>query len=130
MTVREIELMLCGTDKLDVDDWERYTEYENGYTPESNQIRWFWEVVRSWKDPLLRLKLLSFTTGSSQVPTGGFRYLHPEPFTIQRVAETKRLVEAHTCSNILDLPMYESKEKLEQMLLMTLKEGGDAFGRR
>jgi len=130
MTVREIELILCGTDKIDVDDWERHTEYENGYAPESQQIRWFWEVVHSWKDPLLHLKLLSFTTGSSQVPTGGFRYLHPEPFTIQRVAETKRLVEAHTCSNMLDLPMYDSKEKLEKMLLMTLREGGDAFGRR
>ena len=29
--------MLCGADGIDVDDWEKHTEYENGYTRDSKE---------------------------------------------------------------------------------------------
>ena len=64
----------------------------------------------------MRAQLLSFSTGSSQVPSGGFRFLQPELFTIQRVGVTDRFPAAHTCANTLDLPEYTSKEVLEQHL--------------
>ncbi|CAK9002852.1 E3 ubiquitin-protein ligase UPL2 (Ubiquitin-protein ligase 2) (HECT-type E3 ubiquitin transferase UPL2) [Durusdinium trenchii] len=129
MSVKEIELMLCGADGIDVDDWEKYTEYENGYTSESVVVRWFWEVVREMPQHM-RAQLLSFSTGSSQVPSGGFRFLQPELFTIQRVGVTDRFPAAHTCANTLDLPEYTSKAVLEQHLRFALEETGDSFGLR
>lgn len=129
MTVKEIELMVCGADEIDVDDWERHTQYEDGYTKDSQPVKWFWEAVRSMTEPL-RASLLSFTTGSSQVPSGGFRFLQPELFTIQRVKVTDRYPEAHTCANTLDLPEYASKEELDSRLRFAIDETGDAFGRR
>lgn len=129
MTVKEIELMLCGADGIDVDDWEKHTEYENGYTKDSQAVRWFWEAVREMPAEM-RACLLSFSTGSSQVPSGGFRFLQPELFTIQRVGCTDRYPAAHTCANTLDLPEYKSKEVLEQYLRFALEETGDSFGLR
>jgi hypothetical protein len=129
MTVKEIELMICGVDEIDVGDWEKHSSYENGYTPESQPVRWFWEAVRRMSQHQ-RAALLSFATGSSQVPSGGFRFLQPELFTIQRVAVTDRYPEAHTCANMVDLPEYKSLEELEQRLLFAIEEAGDAFGRR
>eukprot|EP00927_Polykrikos_kofoidii_P072968 TRINITY_DN69054_c0_g1_i1.p1 TRINITY_DN69054_c0_g1~~TRINITY_DN69054_c0_g1_i1.p1 ORF type:complete len:881 (+),score=157.90 TRINITY_DN69054_c0_g1_i1:46-2688(+) len=128
MPVKEIELMVCGADGIDVADWEKHTQYEDGYSPDSQPVKWFWEVVRDLSDSG-RSSLLSFTTGSSQVPSGGFRFLQPELYTIQRVRVTDRFPEAHTCANTLDLPEYESKEDLARRLLFAIDETGDAFGR-
>ena len=40
---KELELMLCGMQELDVNEWERHTVYRN-YTRNSKQIQWFWQV--------------------------------------------------------------------------------------
>lgn len=129
MSVKEIELMVCGSEEIDVDDWEKHTQYENGFTHESQPVRWFWDVVRAMAVDQ-RAALLSFATGSSQVPSGGFRFLQPELFTIQRVAVSDRYPEAHTCANTIDLPVYGSGEELARRLEFAIKEAGDAFGRR
>lgn len=129
MTVKEIELMVCGTDTVDVLDWQKNTNYENGYTETSQPVVWFWEAVTKMTD-LQRAALLSFSTGASQVPSGGFRFLQPEMFCIQRVAVTDRYPEAHTCANMVDLPEYTSCEELEKRLLFAIEEAGDSFGRR
>lgn len=42
---RELELMLCGMQEIDVDDWQRHTIYRH-YTKSSKQIQWFWQVNR------------------------------------------------------------------------------------
>lgn len=40
---RELELMLCGMQEVDVDDWQRNTIYRH-YTRTSKQVAWFWQV--------------------------------------------------------------------------------------
>ena len=40
---RELELMLCGMQEIDVDDWQRHTIYRH-YTKNSKQVQWFWQV--------------------------------------------------------------------------------------
>ncbi|GBP64112.1 E3 ubiquitin-protein ligase Su(dx) [Eumeta japonica] len=40
---RELELMLCGMQEVDVDDWQRNTIYRH-YTRTSKQVIWFWQV--------------------------------------------------------------------------------------
>lgn len=40
---RELELLLCGMQEIDVEDWQRHTIYKN-YTRNSKQVVWFWQV--------------------------------------------------------------------------------------
>jgi len=40
---RELELMLCGMQELNANEWEKHTVYRN-YTRNSKQIQWFWQV--------------------------------------------------------------------------------------
>ena len=42
---RELELMLCGMQEIDVDDWQRNTIYRH-YTRNSKQVLWFWQVSK------------------------------------------------------------------------------------
>lgn len=42
---RELELMLCGMQEIDVDDWQRNSIYRH-YNRNSKQVLWFWQVSR------------------------------------------------------------------------------------
>lgn len=43
---RELELMLCGMQEIDVDDWQRNAIYRH-YTRNSKQVVWFWQVSKA-----------------------------------------------------------------------------------
>lgn len=43
---RELELLISGLGKVDVDDWRANTRLKN-CNPETNTIKWFWKVSSS-----------------------------------------------------------------------------------
>ena len=46
---RELELMLCGMQEIDVDDWQRNSIYRH-YNRNSKQVLWFWQVRRNFNE--------------------------------------------------------------------------------
>ena len=46
-TVGDVQLLISGVAELDVDDWEASAIYMGGYTAESQEVRWFWRLVRA-----------------------------------------------------------------------------------
>lgn len=58
----EVELLVCGSKNFDFDELEKSTEYEGGYTNETEIIKNFWSIVHGLSFELKR-KLLQFTTG-------------------------------------------------------------------
>ncbi|KAH7636366.1 nedd4-like protein e3 ubiquitin-protein ligase wwp1-like protein [Dermatophagoides farinae] len=112
---RELELLLCGMQKIDIDDWQRNTIYRH-YTRNSRQIIWFWQFVREECDNEKRARLLQFVTGTCRVPVGGFAELMgsngPQRFCIEKVGKENWLPRSHTCFNRLDLPPYKSYGQL------------------
>ena len=126
---RELELMLCGMQELDVDEWEKHTVYRN-YAKNSKQIMWFWQVVREM-DNEKRIRLLQFVTGTCRLPVGGFAELMgsngPQKFCIDKVGKETHLPRTHTCFNRLDLPPYKSYEQLKEKVLFAIEET-EGFG--
>lgn len=54
LTVPCPQLMLCGMQEIDMNDWQKNTIYRH-YTKNSKQIQWFWQVspgTSSTSDPL------------------------------------------------------------------------------
>jgi hypothetical protein len=70
-SAKQLALMLCGVATIDVSDWKENTLYENGYTSESPQITWFWEIVEALPAED-HGKLVQFATGTTRVPASGF----------------------------------------------------------
>lgn len=64
---RELELMLCGMQEIDIDDWQRNTVYRH-YTRNSKQVQWFWQVLIWAKSPLFGVSALLISPDSSQSP--------------------------------------------------------------
>jgi len=128
---QELELLLSGLPDINIDDLKANTEYHK-YSVTSLQIVWFWRALRSF-DQTDRAKFLQFVTGSSKVPLQGFGALEgmngAQKFQIHRDdRSTDRLPAAHTCFNQLDLPAYETYDKLRSYLLKAIQECSEGFG--
>lgn len=117
---RELELLIGGMSEIDVDDWQKHTDYR-GYNPSDEVVEWFWKIVRSWPAER-KSRLLQFTTGTSRIPVNGFKDLQgsdgPRRFTIEKAGEITQLPKSHTCFNRIDLPAYKSYDTLEQKLTL------------
>lgn len=128
---QELELLIAGLPSIDIEDLKANTEYHK-YTDNSLQIQWFWRTLRSFEQAD-RAKFLQFVTGTSKVPLQGFSQLEgmngPQKFQIHRDdRSTDRLPCAHTCFNQLDLPAYETYDKLHAMLFKAINECPEGFG--
>lgn len=128
---QELELLISGLPNVDIDDLKANTEYHK-YQTNSLQIQWFWRALRSF-DQADRAKFLQFVTGTSKVPLQGFAALEGmngvQKFQIHRDdRSTDRLPSAHTCFNQLDLPVYETYDKLRSYLLKAIHECSEGFG--
>ncbi|KJE90630.1 ubiquitin ligase [Capsaspora owczarzaki ATCC 30864] len=121
---KELELLICGLNELDVADWEANTIYRS-YTPTSKQVKWFWQAVRSF-DAETKARLLQFVTGTSRVPMGGFKDLQgangPQKFCIEKTGSPDSLPRSHSCFHRLDLPAYRTYEQLVSKLRFAIDE--------
>ena len=102
------------------------------FFPFSLQIIWFWRALGSF-DQTDKAKFMQFVTGSSKVPLQGFAALEgmngAQKFQIHRDdRSTDRLPSAHTCFNQLDLPAYETYDKLKTYLTKAIQECSEGFG--
>jgi len=124
---------------FDMSELEETTLYEGGYHKETQVIKNFWDFAHALPR-VSQQKLLQFTTGSDRVPVGGLgklkltitrngsdsdryafnkiKYLNIPLLYIlhSNIALSNRLPTAHTCFNVLLLPEYSSKEKLDERL--------------
>mmetsp|Transcript_38990 Transcript_38990/g.59285 ORF Transcript_38990/g.59285 Transcript_38990/m.59285 type:complete len:222 (+) Transcript_38990:3993-4658(+) len=72
-TYQELELLISGMPDFKVEDLRKFTNY-SGYTANSPQVQWFWEVMESLNREE-KGNFLQFVTGSSKVPVEGFSML-------------------------------------------------------
>ncbi|XP_057228810.1 apoptosis-resistant E3 ubiquitin protein ligase 1 isoform X2 [Malurus melanocephalus] len=123
----ELELLMCGTGDISVCDFKAHAVVVGGsWHFREKVMRWFWTVVSSFTQEELA-RLLQFTTGSSQLPPGGFAALCPS-FQIIAAPTHSTLPTAHTCFNQLCLPTYDSYEEVHKMLQLAISEGCEGFG--
>ncbi|OCT68149.1 apoptosis-resistant E3 ubiquitin protein ligase 1 isoform X1 [Xenopus laevis] len=123
----ELELLMCGTGHIAVQDFQAHAVVIGGsWHFREKVMSWFWAVVSSLTQEELA-RLLQFTTGSSQLPSGGFAALSPS-FQIIGSPAHGTLPTAHTCFNQLCLPTYDSYEEMHKMLKLAISEGCEGFG--
>uniref|UniRef100_A0A672H625 HECT-type E3 ubiquitin transferase n=1 Tax=Salarias fasciatus TaxID=181472 RepID=A0A672H625_SALFA len=126
---KELEVMLCGMQEVDLQDWQRNTVYRH-YTRNSKQIIWFWQLVKE-VDNEVRLRLMQFVTGTCRLPLGGFAELMGEFDTdaprVTGHTPTRGFPRPEETFNRLDLPPYKSFEQLKEKLLFAIEET-EGFG--
>jgi len=123
------ELAGAGLDELDdgrfskmLETWQKFTEYEGGYTSDSKVVRWLWELIATKE--CLPGAVLRFVTGQSKISVSGFEALRPRFCIVCAGPDENALPSAATCLNLLRVPNYPSKEILREKLDYALENGG------
>jgi hypothetical protein len=131
----EIELLLCGLPKINVEDWKSNTMYRGEYEALGARhpvVKMFWEVITESNDEQ-RAKFLQFATGTARVPVQGFSALqgndgNVKPFTIDSIhLKDSVYPRAHTCFNRIDLPLYTTKQEMQFRMAQALQLEGVGF---
>ncbi|KAF1741904.1 hypothetical protein MXB_5390, partial [Myxobolus squamalis] len=121
-SVKEFELLLCGIQNYDINDWKDNTLYRRGYSSNSQQIIWFWQLVEAANDEY-RVKLLQFVTGTSRIPSNGFKNLVGSGGTQKFSIEKWGTLNDLPSFNRIDLPPYTTYDMLEKKLSTAVLEG-------
>lgn len=122
----ELEMIVCGDPTWNLAELQHVAKYEGGYDATTPLIIAFWELVATLPREDQH-KLLAFATGSDRIPIGGVSKMD---FVIQRAGDdSEQLPTSHTCFNVLLLPEYSSKEKLEAKLKVAINNNA-GFGLR
>ncbi len=121
----ELELMLCGVREYNLADLRKnHVLVQPGLTAKT--VDWFWLVLSHLTSEQFA-RLMQFTTGSSQLPPGGFADLRPK-LQIASSQTRNSLPTAHTCFNMICLPEHSTFEDFEKALLTAITEGSEGFG--
>ncbi|XP_038060442.1 probable E3 ubiquitin-protein ligase HERC4 [Patiria miniata] len=115
---QELMDMVIGDEHYDWDEFEKNVTYKGEYYRQHPTIRMFWDVFREMSLQKKK-KFLVFLTGTDRVPIQGMK-------TLQTIIQTVKGGEdffpvAHTCFNLLDLPIYTDKARLREKLLMAIE---------
>lgn len=121
---KELDLLICGVPEINVKDFIENTSIEYPYDNNSPVIKFFFEAISKWENEKLA-KLLLFMTGSSRVPSNGFKEfceMTGSPLKISSGGDKNRIPQSHTCFNTICLPKYESEEELNEKLILAIEE--------
>ncbi|CAG5129162.1 unnamed protein product, partial [Candidula unifasciata] len=122
----ELELLMCGAGTYSVADFKLHHCVLGASASFNKVLSWFWTIVASFTD-LQMARLVQFTTGSSQLPPGGFAELTPR-IQLSPGPACNSLPSSHTCFNLLYLPDCDNMEIFHRMLLLAITEGSQGFG--
>ena len=113
----ELQSILCGDPKIDVDELKKQSVCTNGLTPTSRVVIWFWRWLRT-SPTRVRQSLLEFATGCPRFPLDGF----DPPFELKGTGESSEsLPRAQTCFHQLILPNYTTYEDMDRKLRLCMK---------
>lgn len=115
-TSSEFELVICGVPKINVDDLKKNFIYEDGYNENTPVVVLFFQAISKWSQENLA-KLLLFFTGTSKLPADGKT---KEKLILGNGGERDNYPVAHTCSNKIDLPEYETEEELNEKFMLAI----------
>ena len=106
----ELMEMVVGNQNYNWEEFEKQASYKGEYYRNHPTIALFWEVFHAFSLEEKKNFLL-FLTGSNKIPINGIK-IFIQPIKLSE----DYLPVAHTCFNLLDLPLYKTKEKLKAKL--------------
>lgn len=121
----DLQRIVRAEEDLEFSQLRATARYDGGFGPKDTYIQMFWEILYSF-DASSKKEFLAFVTGSEFAPVGGLSELK---LVVQKNGNepTKRLPTAHTCFNLLLLPQYSCRSKLEHNLRLAI-ENSQGFG--
>eukprot|EP00467_Chlorarachnion_reptans_P018877 CAMPEP_0114519404 /NCGR_PEP_ID=MMETSP0109-20121206/18986_1 /TAXON_ID=29199 /ORGANISM="Chlorarachnion reptans, Strain CCCM449" /LENGTH=638 /DNA_ID=CAMNT_0001700143 /DNA_START=166 /DNA_END=2083 /DNA_ORIENTATION=+ len=116
----DLEEKVSGRSDIDIREWKRLTEYRDGFSADSPEIKWFWKMIEEELDPSLVVK---FGYGTSRLPvTGnwGSERCKIGRYTGSGSDAPTPLPHAQSCFFEFKLPKYDSYDQMLQAFKIAL----------
>ncbi|XP_011152046.1 probable E3 ubiquitin-protein ligase HERC4 isoform X1 [Harpegnathos saltator] len=115
---QELMSVVVGNENYDWEQLQKNTTYKEGYSENNPTVVLFWQVFHELTLEEKK-RFLLFLTGSDRIPIQGMKAIR---ITIQPMNDERFLPVAHTCFNLLDLPRYQTRERLKYKLLQAIQQ--------
>ena len=127
-TGTDLEILVCGDPRIDIEALKRHTEYVGGWTngEEDENIARFWQVLEAFSHEE-RSRFLRFCWGRSRLPRGE-RW--PAKFRLTKKGNSVNdndMPIGHTCFFQIELPVYSSIEVMRVRLTAAITFGLGEF---
>jgi hypothetical protein len=124
LSPQDLQGMIEGDSEIDPADLLRNREFAyssiSGQKKYTDTVEWFERLVSEGMKQEDLKKLIQFVTGLARPPLGGFSKLNPK-FTLNIYnGPASNLPTAHTCSNTIDIPIYESEDVFVEKLYLAI----------
>lgn len=121
---QELMVLVVGSENYNWNDLEKNAEYKDEFHRNHPTVRMFWRVFHGL-DYEEKKKFLLFLTGSDRIPILGMSEIKVvlQPMKV----DDSHLPVAHTCFNLLDLPMYSSEAAMREKLRLAI-QNAQGFG--
>lgn len=129
LTAEEVQLLIAGNMRLDVEDLRRNL-CVTGVNSDHPCVKWLIdEIAVMTADE--HAQLLQFWSGSQSVPVNGFAPTSSVDFSwtvnVQSDLSSDMLPSAATCSYLLKLPLYATRDALASKLRIAIRMGSAGF---
>jgi hypothetical protein len=146
-SLADMQLLISGSPEVDLCALKEEACYTGGFSGDTTQVQWFWDILREDLSGDDMSSLLAFITGCPCVPHSGLK----PPLTITMlegateggdvadsegrsgISDTEMiekrdaiLPRSHTCFHQIVMPLYSSRKKMTEKLIYALKnsDGG------
>lgn len=120
ITYSELEFLVCGKPEIDIQRIKANTVYI-GYKESDIVIQNYWKIFEYELSNIEKSKWLYFVTGSYRLPVEA---VWKDKFSIRKKpGNTNMLPLVHTCFFVVELPPYETYEKLKEKMLKAIEFG-------
>ncbi|KAL1441409.1 hypothetical protein MTO96_001049 [Rhipicephalus appendiculatus] len=115
---QELMVLVVGSENYNWNELEKNAEYKDEFHKNHPTVKMFWRVFHSL-DYEEKKKFLLFLTGSDRIPILGMSEIKVvlQPMKV----DDSHLPVAHTCFNLLDLPMYSSEAVMREKLRLAIQ---------
>jgi hypothetical protein len=115
LNASDLQRLVCGDEHVSVDDVLSQTDFVE-FSDSSVVPRALPRLLHSLSQADLR-RWLRLATSQCAIPRGGFH----RRITVRATRDTARLPVGHTCSHVIDMPDYETEERMRERVLKALE---------
>ncbi|CAI2339846.1 unnamed protein product [Caenorhabditis sp. 36 PRJEB53466] len=121
----ELQILIAGTEGVfSIKEMRKYCElrFQQSSQADDDFAEMFWDVIDKLS-PEDKRALLKFVTGCSRPPIDGFRSIYPRMGILVVTSTDDTLPTSATCMNMLTIPKYSNRSKLEEKLRYAINSG-------
>ena len=121
MTEQELELLMCGEARVDVEALRSHVRYGAGVTPKQRHVRFLWQVLEGF-DTEQRRVFLKFIWGRTRLPLAeeDWGEQRMRVHTLDTRSPDTHFPVAHTCFFSIEWPQYSTLKVAREKLLYAI----------